>query len=101
MLRLRPYEPRDAAIILSWIPDEFALRQWSADRYGPYPVTAEEMNRQYAEMGEGVFPLTAVEDGKTAGHLILRFTDAERTAARLGFVPFAESIALTLPESRR
>ncbi|MBR4359557.1 MAG: GNAT family N-acetyltransferase [Clostridia bacterium] len=84
MLRLRPYEPRDAAIILSWIPDEFALRQWSADRYGPYPVTAEEMNRQYAEMGEEVFPLTAVEDGKTAGHLILRFTD--RQTVRLGFV---------------
>lgn len=86
MLTLRPYEARDAEIILSWVPDEFALRQWSADRYGFFPVTAEDMNRQYAEAGDTVFPLTAADGDKAAGHLILRYTDRERQTVRLGFV---------------
>ena len=88
---LRPYAPRDAETIVSWIPDEKALRQWSADRYPAFPITAADVNEKYllrnGDCPAGQFyPLTAVEEESIAGHLILRFTDAERTAARLGFV---------------
>ena len=88
---LRPYAPGDAETIVSWIPDEKALRQWSADRYPAFPITAADVNEKYllrnGDCPAGQFyPLTAVEEESIAGHLILRFTDAERTAARLGFV---------------
>jgi len=44
MLRLREYVESDATTILSWIKDEYAFRQWSADRYTEYPISAEDMN---------------------------------------------------------
>ena len=43
-LKLRPYKPSDAEAIVSWIKDERALRKWSSDRYGAYPIAAEDIN---------------------------------------------------------
>ena len=98
MLRLRPYEPSDAGTILGWIKDEEAFRKWSADRYPHYPITAEDMNHKYldcngdhAEPGD-FHPLTAINDGDIVGHLILRFTDREKTAVRFGFVIVDDSM---------
>ena len=87
-MKLRAYETGDAAVIVSWIGDEFAFRQWSADRYDRYPITADDMNRHYAALAdaERFFPMTAVDEDGVVGHLILRFTDAARTIIRLGFV---------------
>ena len=86
MMRLRPYRPEDAAVILSWIRDERSFRQWSADRYDSYPISPEEMNARYADMTASgrFFPYTAEDENGIAGHLILRYTD-ERTV-RFGFV---------------
>lgn len=42
-LRLRPYKPCDAKEIVTWCKDEFAFRQWSADRWETYPLTAENL----------------------------------------------------------
>lgn len=44
-LRLRPYKPCDAKEIVTWCKDEFSFRQWSADRWETYPLTAESMNK--------------------------------------------------------
>ena len=44
MLRLRPYKACDAELITSWFQDEYAFRQWSADRYDKYPIDADDMN---------------------------------------------------------
>ena len=91
-MRLRPYEAADAETIVSWLRDERAQRLWSADRYGAYPVTAADMNEKYLGNhgdcpGPGWFhPLTAEEDGQIVGHLILRYTDPEKTTVRFGFV---------------
>jgi RimJ/RimL family protein N-acetyltransferase len=92
MLRLRPYKPCDANTILGWIKDEDAFRKWSTDRYPHYPITAEEMNHKYMDCNgdcaepDNFYPMTAFDDSGIVGHLIMRFTDAEKSTLRFGFV---------------
>ena len=88
VLRLRPYEASDAQTIISWIGDEIAFRKWCADRYDRYPITAEDMNGNYDECaGSGsFFPMTAVDDSGIVGHMIMRYTDEEKTVIRFGFI---------------
>lgn len=91
-LVLRPYKPTDAETIVSWIKDEVALRKWSSDRYGAYPVTAGDMNHKYLECNgdcvepDNFYPVTAVDEDGPVGHLILRYTNKEKTVIRLGFI---------------
>lgn len=91
-LKLRPYKPEDAKTIVSWIKDERALRKWSSDRYGEYPITAEDMNYKYidcngdCEEPDNFYPLTAADADGPVGHLILRYTNGEKTTIRLGFI---------------
>ena len=56
MLKLRPYRPADAATIVSWIADEYSFRQWCADRYDHYPITAADPSivSKYNVCPEGV-----------------------------------------------
>lgn len=79
MLRLRPYEPGDARHIVSWLKNEFAFRQWSADRYERYPVAPEEMNAYYekAKKEDSIFGMTAADEAGVAGHFTLRFPGGE------------------------
>lgn len=87
MLTLRPYRREDGEIIASWLDSEEALRKWSADRYGAWPITGEDVNRQYADMASGFWPLTAEDEaGRVSGHLILRTVDREGQALRMGYV---------------
>ena len=48
-MRLRPYKPCDAEIIVSWCKDEAAFRRWTSDRYDKFPITAEDMNKKYID----------------------------------------------------
>lgn len=87
MLKLRPFEKADAEVFTGWIHDEAAFRKWSADRYEAYPVTAEDICRQYAAMDfDSFFPMTAVDESGVVGHLALRFPDAEKKILRFVFV---------------
>ena len=92
MLRLRPYKPSDAETILKWIREEDAFRKWSTDRYPHYPITAADMNHKYMDCNgdctdpDNFYPMTAFDDNGIVGHLIMRFTDAKKTALRFGFV---------------
>ena len=87
MIQLRPYEPCDADTIISWIGDEVAFRKWCADRYETYPITADDMNRQYdAADHDRFFPMTAYDENGIVGHLILRYTDEEKQILRFGFI---------------
>jgi RimJ/RimL family protein N-acetyltransferase len=89
-MKLRPYKPCDAQVILSWVRDEETFRRWSTDRYDHYPITAADMNEKYLECNgdcpqpDNFYPMTAVKDGTPVGHLILRYTD--RDVLRFGFV---------------
>ncbi len=88
MLRLRPYNKKDAEHIVKWIGDELAFRRWSADRYDHFPISAEDMNRQYAvaEEADWYYPMVAFDESGVVGHLIMRFLDEEKTVLRFGFI---------------
>ena len=88
MLRLRPYKACDAAAIVTWNEDEAAFRRWSADRFPTYPITAEDLNRHYDAMADSdsFYEFTAFDDTGVVGHMIMRFTDKEKTVLRFGFV---------------
>ena len=87
MIELRLYKSTDAQIIVKWLKNEYAFRQWSADRYESYPVTAEDMNNYYSQYSDkDLCKLTAVDENESIGHLTIRFIDEKRKIARLGFV---------------
>ncbi len=88
MLRLRPYKNCDADIIASWIKNEYAFRQWCADRYDRYPISGADINAHYAEFADAdwFYPMTAFDETGVVGHLIMRFTDEEKRILRFGFV---------------
>ena len=88
MLRLRPYKSCDAETIVSWIKDEYAFRQWCADRYDHYPITASDINDQYNSHSEDdwFYPMTAFDESGVVGHMIMRFTDDAKSVLRFGFI---------------
>lgn len=88
MLRLRPYKNCDADIIASWIKNEYAFRQWCADRYDRYPISGADINAHYAGFADAdwFYPMTAFDETGVVGHLIMRFTDEEKKILRFGFV---------------
>lgn len=87
MLELRLYKNTDAQVIIKWLKNEYSFRQWSADRYENYPITADDMNHYYAQYSDdALYKLTAVDEDEIIGHLTIRFTDDARKVARLGFV---------------
>ena len=89
MLRLRPYKSCDAQTITKWLKSEYAFRQWSADRYEKYPITAEDMNWYYDrdKENEKIWGMTAFDDTGIIGHLTMRFPDNHNLEEiRLGFV---------------
>lgn len=84
-LQLRDFIPADAEKILSWLPDERIFRLWSADRYGEYPISPEDIVQNYTQCAKnGTFlPLTATLDGEPVGHLIMR---SDKGVIRFGFI---------------
>ena len=72
MLKLRPYKPCDAQVILSWCKDEVTFRRWTSDRYDTYPITAEDMNKKYIDCNgdcpepDNFFPMTAFDENGVA-----------------------------------
>ena len=87
-LKLRPYQKNDAQYIVKWIKDETEFRKWCADRYDRYPITADDINNHYetAENESDFFEFTAFDESGIVGHLIMRFTDEEKSILRFGFI---------------
>lgn len=91
-LRLRPYKPSDAQSIVSWIKDERAFHKWCSDRFGAYPIKAEDINHKYfdcngdCEEPDNFYPMTLADESGPVGHLILRYTDKAKSTIRFGFV---------------
>lgn len=91
-LRLRHYKACDADSIISQIKEEDALRKWSSDRFGSYPITSDDINNKYLGNNgdciepDNFYPFTAFDESGAVGHLILRYTDTEKKTIRFGFV---------------
>ena len=87
-LTLRPYKPLDAAVITSWLKNEYLMRQWCADRYEHYPVTPENMNTYHARYidGQRTRALTMTDGDNIVGYITLRTPAGNPTEQRLGFV---------------
>ncbi len=98
MLKLRPYKPCDAQVILSWCKDEVTFRRWTSDRYDTYPIAPVDMNKKYIDCNgdcpepDNFFPMTAFDESGVVGHLIMRFTDEEKSVLRFGFVILNDAI---------
>ena len=89
MLRLRPYKPGDARTITTWLKNEYAFRQWSADRYDKYPITPDDMNLYYDRDRDNgnIWGMTAFHEAGIAGHFTMRFPkENDFHEIRLGFV---------------
>ena len=89
-MKLRAFEREDSPIIASWIRTETELYQWSADRFGFYPLQPYSIDEHYTSARESgrFFPLTGVsEEGKVVGSLILRYPlENDDSRLRIGFV---------------
>ncbi len=89
-MRLREYRKEDADIICGWIRDEKSLYEWSADRIGIFPISGNDLNRNYEPFlaGDRFIPLTAVDSSdRVTGHLFIRYPDEnDHTRVRFGFV---------------
>lgn len=93
-MRLRPYKACDAKTIVQWMKNEYAFRQWCADRFTTYPISAEMLNEYYHAQCENdsFFEMTAFDERGIIGHFIIRFIDEEKKICRLGFVILYDSI---------
>ncbi len=85
MLRLRPYKSSDAEAIVKWLGEERAFRLWCADGYDTCPISSADMNARY-QAAEGIYPMTAVDEGGILGHLTLQYVGREQKEVRLGSV---------------
>jgi predicted N-acetyltransferase YhbS/predicted acetyltransferase len=93
-MRLRPYKACDAGTIVKWIKNEYAFRQWSADKFEAYPINAEMLNEHYdmQKDNDTFFEMTAFDESGVVGHFIIRLIDEEKMIARFGFIIVDDTI---------
>ena len=94
-MKLRNYIYSDANEIIKWIKDERALKLWSADIYGDFPIAADDINNNYNKcISYGNFyPMTLIDDNNIVGHIILRNPDpSHKEIVRLGFIIVNDSL---------
>ena len=81
MLGIRPYKSADANTVLSWIRDEKMFYQWSAGKFGNYPITQKEFS-----FVETMMPFVAFDESGIVGFFTLRTPNASLYELRFGFI---------------
>ena len=81
MIRLRPYKPADAAVILSWCQDPKTFYQWTAGMLGDYPASEKDF-----AFVESLMPFTAFDETGILGFFTLRTPRGSPEELRFGFV---------------
>ena len=81
MLRLRPYNIKDAETILSWTKDEKAFYKWTAGVLGAYPLSVEQFNSV-----SDLMAFTAIDDNEVIGFFTMRKPTESFDELRFGFV---------------
>ena len=87
-MKLRNFKKEDAPIIAGWIRSEEELYKWSADSFGKYPLTGDDIIENYMPRIENgrFYPLTVIDANcDVIGHLIIRCYEAA------GFTAYAKS----------
>src|SRR3954463_2387336 len=71
-LTLRPFENRDFAPLISWVPTADELVQWSAARFR-HPLDGDQLRRhlQSATGSDTLETFTVTRDGRTVAHVEL------------------------------
>ena len=91
-LRLRPYKKEDSVKIAEWLHDETVFIRWGGERFGSFPVSAEDIDRKYSELNgdceqyDNFYPVTAYTDDAVVGHFIIRYINNSHDVLRLGWV---------------
>ena len=81
MIRIRPYKASDADTILSWCQEEKAFYQWTAGKFGNYPITQKDFC-----FVESLMPFTAFDETGIVGFFTLRNPAESLDELRFGFV---------------
>ena len=85
---IRAYEKNDARVIVPWLSDKTTFCRWSQGKYSEFPVKEKDMI-EYYEAFEGdnkTFPITACDNGKIVGHMLLKLIDEEKKVVRFGCI---------------
>ena len=89
-MKLREFRPDDAVAICRWVNSENALYEWSANRIGKYPFTADDLTAHHltAMKNERFMPFTFVDNtDEPIGHIAIRYPEEnDNSAIRFGFV---------------
>lgn len=83
---LRSFKKEDAPIISGWLRSEEELYKWSADNFGKYPLTGDDIIENYTPRIENgrFYPLTAIDAN---GDVIIRYPRKEdESSVRFCFV---------------
>ena len=81
MLRIRPYNIKDAETILSWTKEEKAFYKWTAGVLGTYPLSVEQFHSV-----SDLMAFTAIDDNDLVGFFTMRRPTASFDELRFGFV---------------
>lgn len=81
MLRLRPYNAKDAEQILSWCKDEKEFYKWTAGVLEDYPLSKEAFSAV-----SNLMAFTAINDNETVGFFTMRKPQESFEELRFGFV---------------
>jgi RimJ/RimL family protein N-acetyltransferase len=69
-LTLRPLQPRDCEVLLTWIDSADAMYQWSGNRAFTWPLDLGQLLRDLAAAGEADLMFAAVNaEGELVGHV--------------------------------
>ncbi len=92
-MRLRPYKHCDAKKIAGWIEDEDVFFKWGGERFGRFPVSAEQIDDRFTNDNgdcaeeDNFYPWVAFtdEDG-VVGSFIMRYLNGDNRMLRFGWV---------------
>lgn len=90
MITLTPFTANDINHLISWVPNETFLLQWSGPTLS-WPLTRAQLEREIASLTPGgphrIY--RAVKDDTTAGHIEIKAIDTRHANAMLGRILMA------------
>lgn len=90
MLRLRPYKPCDAGMIVTWFTSRRSFYLWAADRFSgySYPISDRDLNDYYEREAHNpdIWTMTAFDEDGVCGQLMMRYPDDDHSHIHFGHI---------------